>query len=96
MKNQQLKNQDGMVLVTAMMFMAILFLLGTAGYLIASIDLQTSGNARAAKHAFYDAEAGVQYAIARMQTGLEAGTFSLPSAVNGVRTASDIRGAVGV
>lgn len=84
MKNQVFKNQDGMVLVTAMMFMAILFLLGTAAYLIASIDLQIGGNARAAKHAFYDAEAGVQYAIARMQTGLEAGTFSLPSAVNGV------------
>ena len=84
MKNQQLKNQDGMVLVTAMMFMAILFLLGAAAWLIASIDLQIGGNARAAKHAFYDAEAGVQYAIARMQAGLEAGTFSLPSAVNGV------------
>ncbi len=77
------QNDEGMVLVTALMFMAILFLLGATGYLITSADLQTSGNLRAEKHAFYDAEAGVQYAIARMEAGLEAGTFSMPSSVGG-------------
>jgi len=63
MRQPFFKNQEGMVLVTALMFMVILFLLGTTAYLITSNDLKISGNYKTSKQAFYVAEAGIEHAI---------------------------------
>lgn len=69
----------GAALVSGLMFLAILSVLGTTAYLISSNDLKISHNYRAAKQAFYDAEAGVNYALGQIEIGLKAGSFSLPS-----------------
>ena len=63
MKNRLLKNQDGMVLLTSLMLMVILFVLGTTAYLITSNDLKIGGNFKTSKQAFYVAEAGIQHAV---------------------------------
>lgn len=63
MRQPLFKNQEGMVLVTALMFMVILFLLGTTAYLITSNDLKITGNYKTSKQAFYVAEAGIEHAI---------------------------------
>ncbi len=60
MKNtlQPLGNQDGFVLVVAMMIMTVLSLLGIAGLETTTAELQISGNDRNEKTTFYGAESG--------------------------------------
>lgn len=60
MKNslQPLDNQDGFVLVVAMMIMTVLSLLGIAGLETTTAELQISGNDRHEKTTFYGAESG--------------------------------------
>lgn len=60
---QHIENERGMVLLTSLMLMVILFLLGTTAYLITSNDLKIGGNYKTSKQAFYVAEAGIEHAI---------------------------------
>ncbi|MEW5734153.1 MAG: pilus assembly PilX N-terminal domain-containing protein [Thermodesulfobacteriota bacterium] len=70
---------SGMALVGAIAFLAIITLLTTTAYLIASTDLRIAGNYKFAKMAFYQADSGVQYAIGKMEQGLKNGSFQLPT-----------------
>ena len=70
-------NERGAVLVMVLMFTAILFVLGTGAYLTSSNELKISNNYKIRKQAFYDAEAGLQYSIAKIEDGLAQGTLSL-------------------
>lgn len=83
-------NENGAVLVIALMFMAILGLLGTTAFVITSTDLQVGGNYRANAESFYDADAGVNYAIGKMEEGLKANpqTFTLPPDIGNTSTLS--------
>ena len=70
-------NQHGAVLVTVLMFMAIFSVLGTGAYLTSSSELKISNNYKIRKQAFYDAEAGLQYVIAKIEDGLAQETLFL-------------------
>lgn len=79
-KLKSFNNNKGAVLVTGLMFLTILTLIGTTAYLTTSNELKTSRNYRISKQALYDAEAGIEFALARLEGYLEAGTPVLPAA----------------
>jgi len=53
-------NQDGFVLLTTIMVLALLTMMGFAGIQLTCIDLKIAGNYRQMKAAFYNAEAGIE------------------------------------
>jgi len=75
-------NEEGVVLVTVLLLIAALSILGTTAVMQTSTDLRISTNYKTSRQAFYDADAGIQYAIAKMEAGLASDppTFTLPSA----------------
>lgn len=78
MKSQNpLHNEHGAVLVTGLIFIAILSVVGTSAYMISSNEIKISSNYRTARQAFYEADAGVNYAIARIENDLADGTLTL-------------------
>ena len=70
-------SERGAVLVIVLMFTAILAVLGTGAYLTSSNELKISNNYKIRKQAFYEAEAGLQYAMGRMEDALAHGTLCL-------------------
>jgi len=70
-------NERGMVLVTSLLFLAILSVAGTTAYLTASNELTISGNYRVSRQAFYDADAGVAYVLAKIEEGLANNSLAL-------------------
>lgn len=74
-----IRNERGIVLVTGLLFLAVLMTLSTTSVVITSNDATISRNYNNAVQAFNNAEAGVQYAIGLIEDGLENGTFTLPS-----------------
>ena len=60
-------NERGAVLVTGLIFMAILSIMGTAAYLTSSNELLISRNYKTAKKALYAAEAGIHEARGRLR-----------------------------
>lgn len=73
-------NERGTVLVTGLMFLLILTLIGSTSYFATTNELKTSRNYRIAKKVFYEADAGVEFAIAKLEGYLEAGTgLTLPT-----------------
>jgi len=79
---RQVNNERGMVLVVVLLLLSALIILGTTTIMQTSTDLKISGNYKSSVQAFYDADAGVQYAIAKMEEGLKSSpqTFTLSSA----------------
>jgi hypothetical protein len=75
------KNERGAALVIGLMFLAIVALAGSTAVILTSTDIRIGSNYRSSSVAFYDAEAGVNYAIAEMEKGMKAdpSTFSLPT-----------------
>ena len=63
-------NEEGMVLVIALLLLAILVIIGTTAYLQTSTDIKISGNYLAEKEAFYDAEAGIHYIGTKLKQDL--------------------------
>jgi len=75
-------NEKGVVLVTVLLLIAALSILGTTAVMQTSTDMRISSNYKTSRQAFYDADAGIQYAIAKIEAGLKSTppTFTLPSA----------------
>ena len=71
------KNEKGMVLPLGLMFLAIIAIMGTTAVIVTTTDLKIGSNYMAGEQAFYDAEAGVQYAIAMIENGLGDDTLAL-------------------
>ncbi|MBC8461660.1 MAG: pilus assembly PilX N-terminal domain-containing protein [Deltaproteobacteria bacterium] len=71
------KNENGMILVLVLSFLAILSLLGATAVIVTTTDIKIGGNYKASVQAFYDADAGVNYAIARIEDGLANNTLAL-------------------
>ena len=71
------RNEKGLVLVTSLLFMAIVSILGTSAYFSSSNELKISSNYRSAKQAFYDADAGVNYTLASVEAGLADSSLAL-------------------
>lgn len=67
-------NERGAVLVTGLIFMAVLSIMGTAAYLSSSNELLISKNYKTAKKAFYAAEAGTEEARGRLGSLGQSGT----------------------
>lgn len=64
-------NEKGAVLVVALAFMVVLGLLGTTAVLITTTDMKIGGNLKVSQQAFYEADAGVEEARARMRGGAD-------------------------
>lgn len=77
------QNERGAALVISLMFLAILAMLGSTAVVLTTTDMQIGANYKASAQAFYDADAGVNYAIAKMEAGLKANpkTFTLPTTI---------------
>ena len=77
------QNERGVALIIALMFLSILGLLGTTALVLTTTDIRIGGNYKTNAQAFYDADAGVNYAIAGMAEGLKADpqTFILPATI---------------
>ena len=60
------KNEQGTALVIALMFVAVLSLLGTTAVVLTTTDMQIGGNYRSAVKSYYVAEAGIEEAVYRM------------------------------
>ena len=73
-----IRNEKGIALVAALLFLMVLTLVGTTAIMISSTDIKIGGNYKNSKTAFYQAEAGVQYAIQAIENELSAGTLTLP------------------
>jgi len=59
------------------MFLAIISILGTTAVVVTTTDLKIGSNYKTSVQAFYDADAGGQYVIAKIEDGLANDTLSL-------------------
>ena len=66
---KQLREEKGIVLVLAMIFLFVLTLLGMSAINTTSHDNRISGNKRISEEAFYAAEAGIQEVLGRFRPG---------------------------
>ena len=80
------KNERGAALVISLMFLSILAMLGTTAVVLTTTDIKIGANYKANAQAFYDADAGVAFAVGTMEAGLADGSFSLPTTVGGTST----------
>ncbi len=71
------KEEDGFVLVVAMVSLVILSIIGIAITNISTIELTIAGNDRRIKHAFYKADGGTEVGIHMLEEN-----FSCPSGFN--------------
>lgn len=67
-----LKNDQGFVLITALMMLVILMIIGIAATNTTTIELQIGGNDKATKIAFYGADAGNELAKELIEQAIEA------------------------
>lgn len=58
----KLKEEDGAVLITALLLLIVLTLIGIAAIMTSNVDIKLAGNERRTKSAFYVADAGVEIA----------------------------------
>ena len=79
--NKIAHDEGGMVLVTALLILALLLAISSTAVMQTSTDIKISGNYKTSRQAFYDADAGVQFALAKIEEGLtsDPATFTLPS-----------------
>jgi len=88
MKNFQcakiLKQQDGSMMIVALMIMAILSIIGINAISISSTEQQITVNSQTQQSAFYDADSGVQYTLGSIENALKnpvSGVLVLPVSV---------------
>jgi len=67
------KNERGIALVTALLFLMALTVLGGTAIVISSTDIQIGGNYKLSKQAFYIAEAGISNGISVLNSGISNG-----------------------
>jgi len=73
-----LSNENGMVMAVILMLVAVLVILGTTGILTVTTDMKISANYRENARAFYDAEAGINAVLAKINEG----SFTWPATGN--------------
>jgi hypothetical protein len=67
--NKNEKNEKGAVLVTGLLILLVLTILSMAAMMSTAVELKIARNDRSSKQVFYLAEAGIEDARSRMQTG---------------------------
>lgn len=83
--------EQGFVLVVALCFVAAMAVLGATATVLTTTDMKIGSNYRESRRAYYNAEAGVQFAMGQILAGLRASpaTFALPT---GVGTSATLTG----
>jgi len=71
-------NENGAVLVIALAFMALLTMLGATAVIMTTTDMKIGANYKDSAQAFSNAQAGVQYAIGKMEEGLKVWVGGVP------------------
>jgi len=74
--------EKGIALITVMLMLAVLTVLGITMANTSIIESHISSNYRTSKEAFFDADAGVQYSLAKIKKGLQEKTIKI-SDLNG-------------
>ena len=69
-KTNHLKNEDGFVLVVALLILVVLMIIGVSATTTTVLELQISGNDRALKETFYQADGGTQLAARLVEESL--------------------------
>jgi len=67
---QIIKNEDGSVLIIALIMLVLLTILGMTATSTSNIELQIAGNERNYKRAFFTANSGVEYVRSELNDGL--------------------------
>ena len=73
-----LRSQEGSMMVVALMVMAILSIMGFYAVSMSNTEQHITTHVHTQKQAFYNADAGVQFAVASLKEELEAGNNVLP------------------
>lgn len=98
---KRLRNEDGVILITVILLMAIVALLGVIAINTSTIDVQISGNQRRSSIAFGGSEAGTDLAQPIIERTIAAGSLEPttisggtvdPSPLAGVNLADEITG----
>jgi Tfp pilus assembly protein PilX len=69
-KSQSIKNENGSVLIIALIMLVLLTVLGITATSTSNIELQIAGNERIYKRAFYVANAGIEHARSSLAANL--------------------------
>lgn len=67
--HQLFVSEDGIVLVTSLIFLSIIALIGSTAVIVTTTDIKIGGNYKTSVQAFYSAEAGIQDGIGRLISG---------------------------
>ena len=68
-------DNKGAVLAVGIMFIALLSIIGSTAYILSSSDVIISANYKTSEQAFNNAEAGIQFGIAKIEEALESGIY---------------------
>ena len=71
------KNEKGIVLVTGLIFMAIIAVVGATAVMLTTTDIKVATNYRDGEQAFYAAEAGINVAMSNIENYIFGGTDTL-------------------
>jgi hypothetical protein len=74
-----LENERGAALVIGLMFLAIVALAGSTAVILTSTDIQIGSNYKSSSAAFYNADGGLNFALAKIKTGLKANPPTFPA-----------------
>lgn len=76
--NHKSENERGVVLVVSLLLLFALSLLMVVAVMSTTTDTKIAANYKNSIKAFYEAEAGVQYALYQIESGLEKNSLTLP------------------
>jgi len=82
-------NENGAVLVLSLVFMVLLAMVGSTAVVLTTTDMKIGANYRDRKHALCDAEAGMNYGLGKIEEGLKAATFTMPTVIGDPTDSSD-------
>jgi len=84
MSKNPLKNEEGFVLITALLMLVVLMIIGIAATNTTTIELQISGNDKVAKQTFYQADGGTNVGVSILEENITTSGFTAPGGYHGV------------
>lgn len=76
MIRKTISNEQGFVLITSLLMLVVLMIIGIAATNTTTIELQISGNDKAAKQTFYQADGGTQVGAELVEDAIERAGFA--------------------
>lgn len=71
MIRKTINNEQGFVLITSLLMLVVLMIIGIAATNTTTLELQISGNDKAAKQTFYQADGGIQVGAELVEDAIE-------------------------